>query len=36
VYELDSKLRPVSRRYLGDAAAVEAAMAAVAAQGKTK
>jgi 2,3-bisphosphoglycerate-dependent phosphoglycerate mutase len=36
VYELDAKLRPVSRRYLGDAAAVEAAMAAVAAQGKTK
>jgi 2,3-bisphosphoglycerate-dependent phosphoglycerate mutase len=36
VYELDADLKPISRRYLGDAAAVEAAMAAVAAQGKTK
>lgn len=36
VYELDANLKPISRRYLGDAAAVEAAMAAVAAQGKTK
>lgn len=36
VYELDAGLKPISRRYLGDAAAVEAAMAAVAAQGKTK
>jgi 2,3-bisphosphoglycerate-dependent phosphoglycerate mutase len=36
VYELDANLSPISRRYLGDAAAVEAAMAAVAAQGKTK
>lgn len=34
VYELDDRLRPVSRRYLGDAAAVAAAQAAVAAQGK--
>ncbi len=34
VYELDDSLRPVSRRYLGDAAEIEAAMAAVAAQGK--
>jgi 2,3-bisphosphoglycerate-dependent phosphoglycerate mutase len=33
VYELDDALRPVSHRYLGDAARVEAAMAAVAAQG---
>ncbi|MCC5822513.1 MAG: 2,3-diphosphoglycerate-dependent phosphoglycerate mutase [Phycisphaerales bacterium] len=36
VYELDADLRPISKRYLGDAAAVEAAMAAVAAQGKSK
>ncbi len=36
VYGLDGDLRPISKRYLGDAAAVEAAMAAVAAQGKTK
>lgn len=36
VYELDGDLRPVSKRYLGDAAAVEAAMAAVAAQGKSR
>ncbi len=36
VYELDAELRPLSKRYLGDAAAVEAAMAAVAAQGKSK
>ncbi|MEK9659969.1 MAG: 2,3-diphosphoglycerate-dependent phosphoglycerate mutase [Chloroflexota bacterium] len=34
VYELDSALRPTGHRYLGDAAAVEEAMAAVAAQGK--
>ncbi len=34
VYELDNALRPISSRYLGDAAAVEAAAAAVAAQGK--
>jgi 2,3-bisphosphoglycerate-dependent phosphoglycerate mutase len=34
VYELDDDLRPTGHRYLGDAAAVEAAMAAVAAQGK--
>jgi len=34
VYELDDDLRPLSRRYLGDAAEIEAAMAAVAAQGK--
>lgn len=36
VYELDAGLRPISKRYLGDADAVEAAMAAVAAQGKSK
>jgi len=34
VYELDADLKPISKRYLGDASAVEAAMAAVAAQGK--
>jgi 2,3-bisphosphoglycerate-dependent phosphoglycerate mutase len=33
VYELDGALRPVSHRYLGDAARIEAAIAAVAAQG---
>jgi 2,3-bisphosphoglycerate-dependent phosphoglycerate mutase len=36
VYELDADLRPISRQYLGDAAEIEAAMAAVAAQGKAK
>jgi 2,3-bisphosphoglycerate-dependent phosphoglycerate mutase len=36
VYELDADLRPISRRYLGDAEAVAARMAAVAAQGKAK
>lgn len=36
VYELDKDLRPISKRYIGDPAAVEAAMAAVAAQGKSK
>jgi 2,3-bisphosphoglycerate-dependent phosphoglycerate mutase len=36
VYELDADLKPISKRYLGDAATVEAAMAAVAAQGKAK
>jgi 2,3-bisphosphoglycerate-dependent phosphoglycerate mutase len=34
VYELNENLEAVSHRYLGDQAAVEAAMAAVAAQGK--
>jgi 2,3-bisphosphoglycerate-dependent phosphoglycerate mutase len=34
VYQLDAQLKPISRRYLGDAAEIEAAMAAVAAQGK--
>ena len=33
VYELDDELRPTSHRYLGDAAGIEAAIAAVAAQG---
>ena len=36
VYELDAGLRPVSKRYLGDSSEVEAAMAAVVAQGKSK
>jgi 2,3-bisphosphoglycerate-dependent phosphoglycerate mutase len=34
VYELDAGLKPIGSRYLGDAAAIESAMAAVAAQGK--
>ena len=34
VYELDASLRPISRRYLGDAEAVAKAAAAVANQGK--
>ena len=34
VYDLDDDLKPLGRRYLGDAAAIEAAMAQVAAQGK--
>ena len=33
IYELDDGLRPTSHRYLGDAAEIEAAIAAVAAQG---
>jgi 2,3-bisphosphoglycerate-dependent phosphoglycerate mutase len=36
VYELDDDLRPIGRRYLGDAAEIEAAMNAVAAQGRSK
>ncbi|MDR3331694.1 MAG: 2,3-diphosphoglycerate-dependent phosphoglycerate mutase [Synergistaceae bacterium] len=36
VYELDSELRPVSHSYLGDQAAIAAAAAAVANQGKAK
>jgi 2,3-bisphosphoglycerate-dependent phosphoglycerate mutase len=36
VYELDDALRPISRRYLGDQAEIEAAMAAVAAQGRSR
>ncbi len=34
VYELDAELRPIGRRYLGDAEAVAKAAAAVAAQGR--
>jgi len=36
VYELDGDLKPLRHYYLGDAAAIEAAMAAVANQGKAK
>jgi 2,3-bisphosphoglycerate-dependent phosphoglycerate mutase len=36
VYELDESLEPVRHYYLGDAAEIEAAMAAVAAQGKAR
>jgi 2,3-bisphosphoglycerate-dependent phosphoglycerate mutase len=36
VYELDADLRPLRHYYLGDAADIERAMAAVAAQGKAK
>lgn len=36
VYELDAELRPVRHEYLGDPERVQAAMAAVAAQGKAK
>jgi 2,3-bisphosphoglycerate-dependent phosphoglycerate mutase len=36
VYELDEELRPLQHYYLGDQAAVEAAMQAVANQGKAK
>lgn len=36
VYELDADLKPIKNYYLGDTAAIEAAMAAVAAQGKAK
>lgn len=36
VYELDEHLKPISHYYLGDQAEIEAAMAAVAAQGKAK
>lgn len=36
VYELDADLKPIKRYYLGDAAAIEAAMQAVASQGKAK
>jgi 2,3-bisphosphoglycerate-dependent phosphoglycerate mutase len=35
VYELDAQLKPLSRRYLGDAAAIAQAQAAVANQGKS-
>lgn len=36
VYELDDNLQPIRHYYLGDQAEIEAAMAAVAAQGKAK
>ena len=36
VYELDEALRPLRHYYLGDAAAIEAAMQAVASQGKAR
>ena len=36
VYELDAELKPIRSRYLGDAAEIEKAMSAVAAQGKAK
>ena len=36
VYELDDALRPIRHYYLGDPAAIEAAMAAVAAQGRAR
>lgn len=36
VYELNSELKPIRHYYLGDPAEIEAAMAAVAAQGKAK
>ena len=36
VYELDAQLKPLKSYYLGDQAEIEAAMAAVAAQGKAK
>ena len=36
VYELDANLKPIKHYYLGDQAAIEAAMTAVANQGKAK
>ncbi|PYO53007.1 MAG: phosphoglyceromutase, partial [Candidatus Rokuibacteriota bacterium] len=36
VYELDGDLKPLKHYYLGDQAAVEAAMQAVANQGKAR
>ena len=36
VYELDENLKPIRHYYLGDQAAIAAAMAAVANQGKAK
>ncbi|MGZ5817471.1 MAG: 2,3-bisphosphoglycerate-dependent phosphoglycerate mutase, partial [Burkholderiaceae bacterium] len=36
VYELDADLKPIKSYYLGDTAAIEAALKAVASQGKAK
>ena len=36
VYELDADLRPLGHRYLGDPARIEAAVAAVAGQGRAR
>ena len=36
VYELDDDLKPLRHYYLGDQSAIDAAMAAVASQGKAK
>ena len=36
IYELDADLKPIRSYYLGDPAAIEAAMKAVAGQGKAK
>ena len=36
IYELDNALKPIRHYYLGDPAAIEAAMAAVAAQGRAR
>jgi 2,3-bisphosphoglycerate-dependent phosphoglycerate mutase len=36
VYELDGALQPIRHHYLGDPKAIEAAMAAVAAQGRAR
>ena len=36
VYELDQDLKPLKHYYLGDPAAIAAAMAAVAAQGRAR
>ena len=36
VYELDADLKPIRHYYLGDAAAIEAALLAVASQGKAR
>jgi len=36
VYELDANLKPIKHYYLGDQTAIEAAMKAVANQGKAK
>ena len=36
VYELDDALRPLGHHYLGDPAAIEAAMQAVANQGRAR